>query len=71
MLDLLFEAVSAFGTVGMTTGITTELTSVGKMIIIFLMFFGRVGVLTTAVALASRQKYDASIQFPEEKVLIG
>jgi trk system potassium uptake protein TrkH len=50
----LFEAVSALGTVGLSTGITPSLTSLGKLIVIFLMFCGRVGPLTFGIALFFR-----------------
>lgn len=58
--DLLFEAVSALGTVGLTTGITYELSFVGKFIIIMLMFTGRVGVLTVGNAMLIRMKHAKS-----------
>ena len=48
---LLFEAASALGTVGLSTGITAQLTPIGKLILILLMFIGRVGPLTFGVAL--------------------
>ncbi|WP_054939820.1 TrkH family potassium uptake protein [Paenibacillus ihuae] len=69
-LTLLFEATSAFGTVGMSMGITPELSSMGKCIIIVTMYIGRLGPLTLAFALAQRnvkQKY----RYPEDKLLIG
>lgn len=73
-MELLFEVVSAFGTVGSTLGITTSLTPIGKIIIIMLMFIGRLGTITIAVALMVRQgktKEKHIIQYPEEKVLVG
>lgn len=57
---LLFEAVSALGTVGLTTGVTYELSFVGKIIIILLMFVGRVGVLTVGNAMLIRMKHAKS-----------
>ncbi|MBL6722980.1 MAG: hypothetical protein ISQ13_03105 [Candidatus Margulisbacteria bacterium] len=69
-LPLLFETVSAFATVGFSLGATTELTSIGKVVIIFLMFFGRVGPLTLAIALTKRQK-TANYKLPDEHVLLG
>lgn len=73
-MDLLFEVVSAFGTVGLTLGITPDLTAIGKIIIIILMFIGRLGTITIAVALMVRQgkaKEKQGIQYPEEKVMVG
>ncbi len=71
-LDLLYEAVSAFGTVGLSLGITSGLRSVSKFILICLMFFGRVGVLTMAFALLAKLKKDSpAIRYPEAKVMVG
>ena len=69
-LPALFEATSAFGTVGLSMGITTKLALAGKTIIILTMFSGRLGPLTLAMALASRPKSNA-IKYPEDKILIG
>ncbi|SHK11039.1 trk system potassium uptake protein TrkH [Anaerobranca californiensis DSM 14826] len=69
-LNIFFEVVSAFGTVGLSTGITSELTTVGRIIIIVIMFTGRVGPLTLALAFSQRMK-SSNIRYPEEKVLVG
>lgn len=69
-LDLLFEEVSAFATVGLSRGITSDLTSWGKSIIIVSMFLGRVGILTFMVAFAARidsHKY----KYPEESIMVS
>ncbi|MNB76957.1 Ktr system potassium uptake protein B [compost metagenome] len=69
-LALLFEATSAFGTVGMSMNMTAGLSNAGKWIIIITMFIGRLGPLTLAFALAQKsvkQKY----RYPEDKLLIG
>ena len=68
--DLLFETISAFGTVGLSTGITPELTPWGKSIIISTMFVGRIGPLTIALALGQRQRR-AIYRYPQERVRIG
>ncbi|MEW6573518.1 MAG: TrkH family potassium uptake protein [Bacillota bacterium] len=68
-LPLLFEGVSAFGTVGLSTGITPELTSVGRVVIIMTMFVGRLGPLTVAFALAERRR--AAFRHPEEQIIVG
>jgi trk system potassium uptake protein TrkH len=70
MEDVLFEVFSAIGTVGMTTGITRELCTVSRVIIIFLMYLGRVGSLTFALSFTERKKTDP-LQRPAEKILIG
>lgn len=66
----LFEVVSAFGTVGLSMGITPDLTPFGRIIIILVMFIGRVGPLTVAFALASR-KSEKGIRYPEGRIFVG
>ncbi|MGM0879355.1 MAG: potassium transporter TrkG, partial [Bacillota bacterium] len=68
-LMILFEVVSAFGTVGLSMGITGTLTSIGKCMIILVMFFGKLGPLTLAYTLAKPDK--AKIKYPKEDVLTG
>ena len=68
---LLFEAASALGTVGLSLGITPELSGVGRFIVCVLMFFGRVGPLTAVAALATRASDKAAVTLPEGKVLVG
>ncbi|GIX47340.1 MAG: portal protein [Candidatus Tectimicrobiota bacterium] len=69
-LDLFFEEVSAFATVGLSRGITPALTAFGKGVIIVSMFVGRVGSLTLAVALA-RQVTTTAYEYPTETVMVG
>ena len=69
-LDLLYEATSAFGTVGITTGVTQELSTIGKFIIMISMYFGRVGPLTIAFAITKKRK-KKNYKYPEGKILIG
>lgn len=70
-LALLFETVSAFGTVGLSTGITPALKWPSKLALIITMFAGRIGPLTLFVALARRQPGGDELHYPEERVLIG
>lgn len=69
-LDILFEVTSAFGTVGLSRGITPSLSSIGKMVLILTMFAGRVGPLSLAMAL-SRQGRASEIRYPEGKISVG
>lgn len=69
-LEILFEATSAFATVGLSMGLTADLSPLGKIIIIFTMFIGRLGPLTMAYALAQRS-VKPNLRYSEEKVLIG
>ncbi len=67
---VLFEVVSAFATVGLSTGLTPQLPPAGQLLLVGLMFLGRVGIVTLVVALAqqaSRRPY----RYPEEKPLVG
>lgn len=69
LLDVLFEAVSAFGTVGLSRGLTDDLTTPGRLIIIVDMFAGRVGVIALAMFLA-QQARRLPYRYPEETVMI-
>lgn len=69
-LPLLFETVSAFGTVGLSTGITPGLSAVGKSVIIALMFLGRLGPLTILSA-ARRRNRETQVEYPEGDLAIG
>jgi trk system potassium uptake protein len=66
---ILFEVSSAFCTVGMSTGITGELTEPGRAIIIACMYFGRIGPLTLVLALGRRA--ERRFEYPEEPVMVG
>lgn len=71
-IDILFEAMSAFGTVGLSRGITPYLSTLGRLIITFTMFIGRIGPLTIAFAIAQRQKENKGYyRYPEGKILVG
>lgn len=70
-IDLLYEATSAFGTAGITTGVTQRLDIIGKIVIIISMYIGRVGPLTIIFALTKKKKRKISYKYPEGKLLIG
>jgi trk system potassium uptake protein len=67
----MFEAVSAFNTVGLSMGLTPELSPIGRTAAIFLMFFGRVGPLTLAAALAVRRERGPQLRYAHEDVVVG
>lgn len=78
LLMTLFEATSAFGTVGLSMGeqgsvvsLSAFFTTPGKLLMTLMMFMGRVGPLTLAFALARRGAIEARIRYPEGKILIG
>jgi trk system potassium uptake protein TrkH len=67
---ILFESISAFGTVGLSMGITGDLTYPGRLLITLLMYIGRIGPLTIIYALSMKKK-EPNINFAEEKIAIG
>lgn len=72
LMTVLFEVTSAFGTVGLSLGLTPHLTYVGKIAIIFTMFAGRVGPLTLAFVLSRKSNKQAGqIKYPDERIMIG
>lgn len=71
-LALLLDTVSAFATVGLSTGITPSLTPLGKLVLALTMYAGRVGLLTIAYALVQMKKdHNVDLKYPEERMLIG
>ena len=68
--DVLFEVFSAIGTVGMSTGITRDLSKASRIVIILLMYCGRIGSMSFALSFLERKKV-APVQCPVEKVMIG
>lgn len=68
--DILFEVYSAIGTVGMSTGVTRDLNLVSRIIIILLMYCGRIGSMSFALSFTERKKV-APVQLPTEKIMIG
>lgn len=72
LLDCAYEVVSAVATVGLTRSLTSQLPAAGKIIVILVMYMGRIGPITLAVALGRRTRHvDADIQRPEQRILIG
>ncbi|MFH1478819.1 MAG: TrkH family potassium uptake protein [Candidatus Omnitrophota bacterium] len=69
-LRIFFEVTSAFGTVGLSTGITPLLSTLGKMLIMVTMFIGRIGPLTLALAVAMKED-KVFYKYPTEKVMVG
>lgn len=69
-LRILFEVASAFGTVGLSTGITPILSSLGKVLIMITMFVGRIGPMTLALAVSIKEQ-KIFYRYPEEKVMVG
>ena len=68
-LNHLFEATSAYATVGVSTGITAGLSPASQIVLIVTMFLGRVGPLTVLIALTNQR--DVTYQYPEERVMLG
>ena len=70
VVALLFEITSAFGTCGMSLGITSDLSVTGKVIIMLLMFIGRVGLISFLFTLGGNTK-KLNYHYPKERVIIG
>ncbi len=70
LMEILFEVCSAFGTTGLSMGITSELSSVGKTIIIMLMFIGRIGILSF-IFIFTKKQTEEHFHYPKERVIIG
>ncbi|WP_420852583.1 TrkH family potassium uptake protein [Secundilactobacillus similis] len=66
-----FEVLAAFGTTGISLGLTPHLTFLGKIIIMFLMFIGRVGLYTVMFSILNADRKQRGYRYPEESVLIG
>ncbi len=71
LVDCLFEAMSAFGTVGLSTGLTPDLSIPGRLLITFTMFVGRLGPLTLALAFAGPDYQGNKYNYPKESIMIG
>ena len=68
--QIIFEVISAFGTVGLSTGITAQLPVAGQMVLALLMFFGRVGTITLATSLVLGERR-MPYRYPEEHPIVG
>ena len=69
-IKLVFETISAFGTVGLSMGVTSQLTTTGRLFIILLMFVGRLGPLTMAIAL-TRRKPVGRFRYAKGEIMVG
>lgn len=67
---ILIETISAFATVGLSAGLTSDLSPEGRILITIMMFIGRLGPLTMAFALLNTRK-ESKVRYAEEKILIG
>lgn len=70
ILPIIFEVASAFGTCGLSMGITPDLSSLGKLVIIALMFIGRIGIFSFLFLIRGQEK-EERYHFPKEKIIIG
>lgn len=71
LLEGYFEASSAFGTTGLTLGITTSLSTISKIAIIFLMFIGQLGVSSTILVWSNKKNNDSTLTYPQEDIIIN
>ena len=70
-IDIIFEVASAFGTTGLTTGLTSDLNAIGKLVIISVMFIGQIGITTILLVWISNGDAKRSFEYPEENLLVG
>lgn len=70
-METIFEVISAFGTVGLSTGITGDLSPFSRILITITMFIGRLGPMTLALALGQQRKANGAARYPEEKITLG
>ena len=70
LTEIIVEVCSAFGTTGLSMGITPDLSSFGKLVIILLMFIGRVGIISFLIMIGKKKEQD-NYRFPKERVIIG
>ncbi|QKY68886.1 TrkH family potassium uptake protein [Lentibacillus sp. CBA3610] len=70
LIQILFEVTSAFGTVGLSLGITGSLSTFSKVVLMFLMFIGRVGIITFLFIFRDNKK-SGKYHYPKEKIIIG
>jgi trk system potassium uptake protein TrkH len=68
---VVFEVISAFSTTGLSLGITPELNGLGRVVVMAVMFWGRLGSVTIVLALLGHRPRASSIDFPDEGVLVG
>ena len=71
LISIVVEVASAFGTTGMSLGITAALSPIGKIVIIALMFIGRIGMLYTLLLFVPKETRDLGYEYPTEKIIIG
>jgi trk system potassium uptake protein TrkH len=70
LFPIVFEVVSAFSNTGYSLGVTDGFSGIGRALLVFTMFWGRLGPLTLVVALAQR-RHRSLIRYPEERIIIG
>lgn len=71
LMEIVFEVSSAFGTTGLSTGITPDFTMIGKIILMILMFIGRIGILTFIFLFDKGENNDEFYHYPKERVIVG
>lgn len=70
LLEIFFEVMSAFGTCGLSLGITSDLSNLSKVVIMILMFIGRVGLISFIIMLGGKAEPE-KFRYPKERIMIG
>lgn len=71
LYDAIYETASAYGTVGLTSGVTEDASTLSRAILILYMFFGRVGIMTVSISVLLKGRHTDGIKYPGGSVLIG
>jgi Trk-type K+ transport system membrane component len=71
LIPVMFEVASAFGTTGLSMGITGDLSVIGRLVIILVMFIGQIGITTIILIFSSEKKPKEHYTYPQENILIG
>jgi trk system potassium uptake protein TrkH len=70
-IDIFYEVVSCISTTGYTSGISSVLSSASKLVLMFLMFFGRIGPISIIISMVENNRNQKNIVLPEEKVILS
>lgn len=71
IIDSLFESVATYSTAGMTTGLAKTVNSISQLLMVFFMFFGKIGILSLSIAFMVKGRKYTNYTYPEENVIIG
>jgi trk system potassium uptake protein TrkH len=68
---VIFEAISAVSTTGLSIGVSSSLSLAGKITVILAMILGRVGIISVLILMLSRKSQKSSVQYPQARIMVG